>query len=240
MTEVLHLSSLRIEELPVLAEMVARSLERDLADFSAYSPDFNAAYLEAFKAKISAVEELIHPKSMLAEQKVITERLYANIERLRDPLNRLEGYVKRTKDQLTMAVKDFGIVALRRILGKKDVEGLLDGLKVLLQNIEANLAALKSKGFTEEAFGLLENLSKEIKTDSLDQQSKINARRQLIADNAKTLNELFDQIRDVLQTGKILYKLSQPLRLEDYTLSKLRKNIRSERKKKPEVSNPTT
>lgn len=236
MTNVLNLASLRIEELPILSEMVARSLERDLADFSAYSPDFNAAYLEAFKVKITAVEELINPKSMLAEQKVITERLYANMESLRDPLNRLEGYVKRAKDQLTMASKDFGIVQVRRNLGKKDVETVLAGLKVLMQNIQANLNALKPKGFTDEALALIEKLSKEIKVDSLDQQSKINARRQMIADNAKTLNDLFNQIRDVLETGKILYKRRQPLKLEDYTLTKLRRSIRSERKKPQELS----
>ena len=82
------------EELPVVCRFGAISLERDLTDFTAYSPMFGAPYLAAFKAKIEVIQELVLPQSETVELKVITERIYQTLDDLISPINHLEGYLK--------------------------------------------------------------------------------------------------------------------------------------------------
>ena len=75
------------EELPVVCGFGATSLARDLGDFTAYSPLFDATYLAAFKTKIDAVAELVQPRSETVELKVITERIYQTLDGLIAPMN---------------------------------------------------------------------------------------------------------------------------------------------------------
>ena len=65
---------------------------------------------------MGAIEALINPKQLTGELKVITRRLYNNLDVvLRDRLTILEGYLNQASG-LTMAVKDFGVSAVRKKL----------------------------------------------------------------------------------------------------------------------------
>jgi len=110
-------------ELPAIGERVAFSLERDLQDFTAYSPKFNRQYLVNFKGKITIVGELVNPKMEIAEQKIITTYLYGIMNGLNDPINQLQGYTKLAKTAIPISLADFGLTALRKQARSKDAEG---------------------------------------------------------------------------------------------------------------------
>ncbi|OFY95963.1 MAG: hypothetical protein A2491_14230 [Bacteroidetes bacterium RIFOXYC12_FULL_35_7] len=54
--------TLRIEEMPVVGGFLLKSFETDIAEFQAYSPDFNPAYKTAFESKLATVESIVNPK----------------------------------------------------------------------------------------------------------------------------------------------------------------------------------
>jgi hypothetical protein len=74
-------------------------------------------------ADMAAIEALINLSQLTGELKVITRRLYTNMDVvLRDRLTILESYLNQATG-LTMAVKDFGVSNVRKRIAKNDVEG---------------------------------------------------------------------------------------------------------------------
>ncbi len=64
--------------------------------------------------------------------------------------------------------------------------------------------------------------------DATAQGSSFSNQRVLTAENAATLNALYDQMVALLADGKALYKSSDKARLKDYTLDQLLKRVRRE------------
>jgi hypothetical protein len=224
--------NLRVEEVPVLGGFIKNSFIRDQKDFTAYSPDFNKKYLDSYSTKLEAVESLVNPIKLTKELSVITERIYKNLVALRPLLNRLEGYTNRANGSLTIAPKDFGIKEVRAKITSRNVEAVLGTLKVLLENVDNNIDALKAKGFTDEARTEIGNLQKAIKEDNLAQNIKLDEREAHVRTNIKTLNELWEQMSDIMDSGKRIYKSIDAIKAKDYTLTILKKRMSQEGKRK--------
>ena len=61
----------RIEEVSTIGGFLSSSLSSNLADFTAFSPNYNAMYVTNFNTKLNSVTALINPKQLTAELKVI-------------------------------------------------------------------------------------------------------------------------------------------------------------------------
>jgi hypothetical protein len=224
--------NLRIEEVPVLGGFIKNSFIRDQKDFTAYSPDFNKKYLESYTAKLEAVETLVNPIKLTKELSVITERIYNNLVALRPLLNRLEGYTNRANGSLTIAPKDFGIKEVRAKITSRNVEATLNNLKILLENVDNNIEALKAKGYSDDARTEIGAIQKAIKDDNQAQNVKLDEREAHVRTNIKTLNELWDQMSDIMDSGKRIYKSVDAVKAKDYTLTALKKRISQEGKRR--------
>jgi len=218
----------RIEEVPVLGGFLISSMQGSLADFTAFSPDYNAAFMTNANADLAAIEALINPKQITAELKVITTRMYSNMTTLRGKIDFLEGYINRATG-LTIAKKDFGISDVRVKNNKGDVEGLISALNFLLTNVANNLAALSAKGFTPLQNTALTTLKNDLKNDNIAQNNKVNDRNNKVIANYGKINAFWDKIMDIADAGKRIYKSSAPNKVDDYTMNKLKARIRQER-----------
>lgn len=221
----------RAEELPVIGGFLHGSMGRDLVDITAVYPDMDAAYLGLFKSKVKAVDELVNPVKLTKQLKLLTDSMYKNIDSIRPLMLNLEGYVKRASG-LTVGVKDFGIKEVRKCIGNKDAEGLDMKLKVLLENITENMAALTAKGYTATKKTELEDLKANIKADNLKQQELIEERSTNVKNNMGVLNDLWVTMQDVMDAGKRVMKASDLSKVDDYTFTKLKTKVRAETKKK--------
>ncbi len=222
--------SCRYEELPVIGSFLRTNLERDKTDFLNYSPDYNDEFIANYTSKLNEVEEIVNPKNLIDEVKVITSKIANLMSSTRDLLNKLEGYVKRATG-LKIKPEDFGIKAVREKISVRDVEGFSDKLKIVLKNIDDNIAALKQKGYPEEARVSLANINTSLKTANTEQYEKMKVKENLVLENMGKLNELWDIMADIMDVGKILYKISKPKKVADYTMSSLQSNVRKETKK---------
>lgn len=220
-----------VEDLPVIAGFVGTSFESNQSDFTDYSPDFQQPYLTNYKAKLALIEEIVFPKKITNEIKVVTERISAAMEATRDPLNRLEGYASRAKN-LSINPADFGIQEVRKAISAKNNEKYYSSMGNLLGNVEANFTQLSEKGFTAEAKEVLLNARKNVKADIDLQNSKLNEKGDLVEDNIESLNELWDLMADILKTGKMLYKNKDKSKTTEFTMSTLKARVKAERKKK--------
>jgi hypothetical protein len=214
-------------ELPSICERVAFSLERDLQDFTAYSPKFNSQYLLNFKGKITIVSELVNPKMEIAEQKIITNRLYGTMNGLIDSINQLQGYVKLAKTTIPISLTDFGLTTLRQQARSKDAEGAQKSLQLVNANILKYKDPLTEQGLNEELTAHFTNAAASIGVDNQKQYEIKSNRMELVDANMESLNELFALVSEILEIGKILYKGKKPLKQKEYTFDTLKKTVRA-------------
>lgn len=219
--------------MPAVAQFVLSSFNRDLALFTDYSSDFNKAYATNFESQLTAVNDVVYPKTLTKEGKLVTERIAKNLDRLKI-LNKLtESYVDRAGSALTIAPADFGCRDLRKKLNKNDVEGIIPALRTLLKNIDSNLAALTAKGFKEATRTEMAALPATLTADNTLQNDNIQARNQLVNENIHLFDALYDTVMDVCKVGKVIHQTitNTPERMGDFTVAVLLKRVRVERKK---------
>lgn len=220
----------RIEEVPAIGKILLETLSPNLADFTAFSPDFNATYITNGNNKLTAITALINPKQLTAELKVITLRIYGNMDSLRPKIDFLEGYIKRATG-LTIGVKDFGISEVRQANNKGDVEGLVDALAFLLTNVSNNMAALTAKGYSPAQHTALTSIKTNLTNDNTAQNTKLNDRNNKVTANHGLINDFWALLTDISDAGKRIYKSTAKNKVNDFTIAELVRRIRQEQKK---------
>ena len=219
------------EELVVICDYLQTSFLRDLAEFTAYSPRFNEWYLAEFKRKNEAMNKIVFPQDKTKELKTVTARLYANMDKLVDWLDRLEGYIKFAKDAVPLSAADFGTLDLKKKIRSRDAEGTLKHLQRVNENIETYKKPLAEQGLSSEAIAQLSAAFAEIDAANQKQYELASRRRLLAAENINLLNELYAHIMEICETGKILYRKTHQEKLPDYTFAYLIKKVRIVQKK---------
>jgi hypothetical protein len=214
------------EELPVLCRFSAISLRRDLNDFTAYSPKLSAAYLTAYESGIAKVEELLSPASETAEMKKITDRIHSGMIVLQDYVNHLGGYLEMAGSSIDLSAADFGLSELRKGINNNDPEKVLDRLRDVNKNVEKYKAALSEQGFTDTLRNKMVEVYTSLNADRQLQYQILTNRKALVQSNVGTLNDLNNQLTEVLRIGKILYRGKDAVKLQEYTLSELKKRVR--------------
>lgn len=216
----------QISELPTLTGFIIASYTRNQADFQAYSPDFNAAFLTNLKAKNDALQTIINPKQVTAELKLITDRIYRNQIALRQPIDFIEGYINRASN-LSMAAKDFGVGAIRKANNRGNIEDVTSSINYLLSNVKKNKTILTAKGLTDGLQDNIQRIHDQLLADNIAQNQKIGDRKALVEKNYASMNALWQILIDICDTGKRLYKTAAPYKLQDYTIKRLIAQLRN-------------
>ena len=220
----------RIEEVPSIGGMLISSITKDLADFTALSPLYDAAFIISSKQKLAAVEALINPKKLTSELKVITLRMLNTMEALKEKINHLEIYIGKASG-LTIGKKDFGIGKVRYENNQGDVEGLVAALGDLLDNVTDNMAQLTAVGYTPAQHPALQTIETDLAKDNTAQNDKMNERNNNVTANYNLINEFWLTLTDICKTGKAIYKTKKPNKVDDYTITSLKRRMRQEQLK---------
>lgn len=228
--------SCKDEELPVVCGFTLLSLKRDLADFTAYSPQFTGEYVTNYETRIADAQELVQPKSETVELKVITERIYATLDALIGPVNHLEGYINLAGKTVPLSAADFGLKQLRKSLRSRDVENVLAVLKTVEGNIARFKTELAAKGLTDELVAKFAAARTSLADDKNKKYGLLSARMARVVNNLGLLNSLYEQFTEICTIGKVLYKQTDKAKLNDYTFAWLMKQVR--RSDKPAEEKP--
>ena len=222
------------EELPVICGYAAYSCRRDLADFTTFSPNFNGEYLTGFESKIKLTDDLINPRLITVELKGITKELYEAMDSLIDPINRVAGYIKLAKSEITITEKDFGLSLLKQKAKSKDAEGVLQNIKIVNANLSKYKEVLSRHGLSDELINHFSMVAETVATNNQKQYEILSQRQIIVQDNLKLFNELGTQLNEICNVGKILYKGKDALKLKEYTFIELKKRVRNVSKNKVE------
>lgn len=228
----------RNEELSVIANFLKGNFVNDQSDFLNHSPDYDAVFLTGFETKITQVEGIVFPQNLIKALKVITDRVYNNMNSTRDYANKIEDYVNRATDPLTVNKEDFGIKEVRNEINQGDAEGYNTKMVILLQNVDANLAALTNRGYTATQRTEIGTLHADVKADNILQNAKMEEKEDLVKVNMNVLNDLWAIMSGIMDTGKILYRLSNAEKLENYEMTKYISRVRNEGPNNPPAPPP--
>lgn len=217
--------SCKNEELPVLARFLLFSFRRDFAEFAEFSPMFDEKYLEQFEILVLRAAEVSEPKSELAQQKVITEKIHLTMDNLKDPITRVAAYLDISHSELKISVDGFGITELRKGFRTYDVEKTIKSLHTVCSNIATHFTILNRFGLKQDLLQTLQAAYNEISADKQTIYEMHVNRRTIVQNNLSLFNELYDQMNAIMNIGKVLYKTSNPTKAKEYIFTELCKRI---------------
>lgn len=223
----------RLEELGPLDDMVQAMFNTDRKDFAKASPDYaDPNFLKDWQARRADFSELVPSGARRATAKEVTKTMGQVAKSLRDPLNWLNIRLNRAakKGDLAVAVDDFGLGKVRSEISTHDMEGLdgaLGYLRKLLAD-PANQQALTDQGHTAADTKAFADAQKQLSTFNTTQNSNQNVALDLTDENIKAGNALWEYITDVLGTGALMYKETNPKKAKTYAVATLMKRMRQE------------
>jgi hypothetical protein len=231
--ETARLFRCRLEELGPLNDMVLAMFSTNEADFGKASPDYaDEDYLKDWNTQKDAFAALVPTGVRRASDKEVTKTMAQVAKGLRDPLNFLNLRLNRAakKGGLTASADDFGLGKVRSEITTRDMEGLDSALSHLLQLVQqpANLAVLTAQGHTADDTKAFTDARQQLSDFNTAQNTNLNASLELTDENTKAGNALWEYIVDVLGTGNLMYKETNPQKATTFSITKLLKRIRQE------------
>ncbi|MFY7814629.1 MAG: hypothetical protein ACOVRK_05485, partial [Chryseobacterium taeanense] len=142
---------LQKEEYVPMADVLLRSLARDLPVFEAENHLFNSGYLQAMQNKTDEVRAKEAADLVLVQQKQSTEDLYILGDQLSKPLKILNMVIKKANVKTSLATD-----VLNKIK-KRNFEGALMSLNSLKQIVSAQSALLQTNGMKADKLTTLED-----------------------------------------------------------------------------------
>jgi hypothetical protein len=210
-----------------LGKLLGTHYQQDAAEFEELLPNvYNAAFWPDYEARMAAADKVVSARLGQGQSAALGARIVETGAALPGLLNRLEARAK-TASGLTVPVKMLGIQAARTAYRLADWERLDTALKLLLQNLADNAAALAPTGHTAAETTKLRTLHEQMMADSAAQDASQTGTQRLTAANMATLNHLYALMARVLADGKSLYKGVNKAKLKGYTLRELLKRVRT-------------
>ncbi len=213
------------EELPVICRFNVFSLKRDQTYFAGYSPIFNEEFIAAYENQIAEVSEVVQPKTEMAAQKIITDRLHTTIDSLTAPLNHLSGYINMCNGDLKITPEGYGLTVLRKCIRAKDPEGVMQNLNLIIANNNKYGNVLAEKGFKPELAARFTDAAASIAVDKQAQYEIKSNRKLIVQNNMGLLNAMNDTLTQVMAIGKILFADLDPAKAREYTFTQLLKQV---------------
>jgi hypothetical protein len=215
----------KIDDVPTIGEFVVSNAERDINDFNGYSSVFTIDYFALVMAKVEVCRELVESSAVTKELKNVMQELYYKAKNFRIKLNVLEGYLRFGSGELDIAVKDVNLKSIRMDIIQGNIEGFLSNMKTLLITVKRNLPALETLGMKPTFIDEIEVQLQEINSLNEKQNALTDKRNKVAVENIDKFNDLWRNIRLILNTAKVIYGGVNEAKLKDYIITQLKKRI---------------
>ncbi|MEI7676111.1 MAG: hypothetical protein WCJ03_04965 [Bacteroidales bacterium] len=214
------------EDVPAISGIVALNYLRDIAEFNGFSSEFTEQLVAEITAKRTACLEMTKSSEVIEQQKSVTQQIVDKIAELRIKLNKLEGYLDLADKTLDLPIAAFGIATLRENVRDKNIEGIVFQGNTTLTMITRNAPQLAAKGMKADFTPALKALIDELDSLKIAQKGKKSERAHTAESNIVELNELWALVTKILKAAQAIYRGENDLKLKDYTMSHLKKQIR--------------
>jgi len=221
-----------LDNVVIMGKMVIDSLTDDVTVIGVSFKTVDNNYVASLKGKLTTVTGLIYPSQLLGKQVKLTNDINAQIDLLPSLLNITEGQINDAKDKLKTLPKYFGISNIRTAKYKKDIAGIIDGLNSFVQSIsdKDNFPVLEAKGLTDAQVATYKGIYTSLTTLFQDRIDVDKSRKELVDNNHTVINDFWAEIRNVCDKGKRVFKVSNPSKVANYTITKLSAKLNHELK----------
>ncbi len=215
----------RYQELPALGVFLEASFLRDKELFAAFSPVYANGFAEEYHNKLLAVKAVDNSRVITGKRQMITEKLHATQDAMKLMTVDIKRYCKMAGGRLTFPVKNLDLAAFRKSLRSRNCEGSLEHALRIQQTLAPDLEVLSEKGFTPEKQAMFNTLIETMENLNLEQNNLLNERKKQVEDKTVLLNEFWEMVRDLTETGQIIHR-DNPARRDEYTGKNLRSRVR--------------
>lgn len=216
--------SLRKENYTALAEFMAVSFERDLAEFTSHFKTMDSDYLAKFKEAISEAKKVVSSTKSKLQQKETTKMLYEKAEELKNNLLFLKKYADNSGLETSMLSK------IGNYLRNKNIEGAVISIREAMPYFMENKSKIMDmpEGFLDKIEPIVDTLE----SLNVQQNTLMNQSKQATNDGKSAYDNLYGYISQIADIGKLIYKNSH--KKDEYTITKLltRMNVADKKKEK--------
>lgn len=215
------MGAIKNEEVLRVAGYVFNSYKRDVKDFKAFSTLFNDPFTAEFEAKFNELKELVEPQALTSELKKVTASLNEALSHMLELASRLDAFIGFAGRESLPKPGAFNLQFVRKYLHAHNVDAFYKAVSVTISEIEAHKAEL-TKGGMPATFGneIAQQKDKIFKLNQ-DRQAKLSERKQLVVTNIAKIEEMITLISKINKFGKLIYKKSNPEKVDDYTIASL-------------------
>jgi hypothetical protein len=201
-----------------------------MADFSAFSPRYNTDYFNDFKEKVNSCVALVCPGEETATLKIITARLYAQTDRLGELVNHLAICFRMARAEICLRAADTGITVLRNRIRRRDIEGVLQNLCLVIGNVQKYGDALRKRGLIDAMIEEMNTIHAFLREEYRKRDDIVSNRKRIVQDNLHILNSLHTQVLKLCVVGRVLYMGRDTVKMQEYNFRNLVKKVRNVRK----------
>lgn len=217
-------TSVKKENYTVLAEFIAVSFERDLAEFTDHFKTMNRDYLEKFKEAITEAKKVVSSTKSKLQQKETTKMLYEKADELKSILLFLKKYADNSGLETAILSK------IGNYLRNKNIEGAVISIRETIPYFKENESKIVDmpEGFLNKIDPIIDTLE----SLNVQQNALMNQSKQATNDGKSAYDKLYTYISQIADVGKLIYKNSH--KKDEYTISKLlmRMNVADKKKEK--------
>lgn len=208
---------IRQEEYPQVGLSMKESFTRDQAEFSTHYKSMGAEFLSGFEAAIADIQAMHAATTGMPEQKDASARVYELQSGLYRKSLFLKDYVKAA--ELDAAAANEAVKALR----KGDTEASVKAVRQAISIYQPHVPKLTDmpEGFAESFV----SDANELEILNNEQNSAMNFRIYLTAENRAKYDAMDEYIRKVGNAGRRIFKGTP--KAKEYTVSNLLSRIRA-------------
>ncbi len=205
----------RNDEVIPMAEMVVKSLEKDLDDFVGMKNKVDWNYLEMLKQEIDRTKAIADLSQNKLEQELISKEIY-------DSMAELRTYLWEVEKALAVVGKDvceglFDISSCRKALRRRKIDIVLASTRVLIGQIEREMPLLVSKGYDKATLEMLKQKEGWLVETKQAQGLIKEQNREAKEVKMHALNALWGKFNEVLKVGQELYAINDKDKARNYS-----------------------
>jgi hypothetical protein len=218
--------NMRIEEVETVSEIELDAFHDQKIAFVDFSDDYDDPFETDARAKLALIKNVVTTKFHIAEIANLTANIKQEICLLFPLMDPLQKYAKKVGDGLTVLLKNFGVKKVRSAAHSNDADKVEEALKTLMKNVDDNKTKLQLKGYKDADYNRLKDLRTKIFDDKTHQKSLMYDKEQAVAANMTLFVEMIDIVKDIQETGKILFKRTNPALAKEFTMINILHKIR--------------
>lgn len=215
-----------LDDMPLVAEYIYQTYQRDHDDFEHYSSDFNQEFEEALEERINAIREL--PDLDLFDRKVAEKqkKLLIMTGHLRPLLNITEMYLRSSNDVSKEHDDEYGNISLLRDgISEKRFWEVQSGISRLIRYINLHLPELTERGFPARIVDDFRLLSENLQRMEVDLAETIHEKEVSTSESVRAENDLWEALEDIWNACPEVFAKVHPEKARDYLPEEIKRRI---------------